>query len=240
MIGLREQEPVRRISLSGGRYAANDRAPSFPGGGVLCRIHSIRQNATAPWQRNTVASRQLAPQNANNARPATTSTVTGRFPKPWRIVEIPNGFAVDDATGRQLGVFYGRTDPNTAGDTDFLMIDEAEQIAVDFVRLPELLKQTLARSEVATSPEDDKLTKLQTSRSPQRAPETSRLPRAAQLPAVTGLLEAVPHSIWSEPDECWSEPDEWRLRLRLLRCPLVISSLGILIARSTLRLHRKL
>ena len=161
--------------------------------------------------RPTTISRQaMATENANNARPARTSTVTGRFPKPWRIVEIPNGFAVDDATGRQLGVFYGRTDPNTAGDTDFLMIDEAEQIAVDFVRLPELLKQTLARSEVATSPEDDKLTKLQTSRSPQRAPETSRLPRAAQLPAVTGLLEAVPHSIWSEPDECWSEPDEGR------------------------------
>jgi len=61
VIGLREQEPVRRISLSGGRYAANDRAPSFPGGGVLCRIHSIRQNATAPWQRNTVVCESQQP-----------------------------------------------------------------------------------------------------------------------------------------------------------------------------------
>ncbi len=105
-------------------------------------------------QPTTISRQAMATENANNARPARTSTVTGRFPKPWRIVEIPNGFAVDDATGRQLGVFYGRTDPNTAGDTDFLMIDEAEQIAVDFVRLLELLKQTLARSEVATSPEN--------------------------------------------------------------------------------------
>src|SRR5258706_12977664 len=164
-------------------------------------------------QPTTISRQAMATENANNARPARTSTVTGRSPKPWRIVEIPNGFAVDDATGRQLGVFYGRTDPNTAGDTDFLMIDEAEQIAVDFARLPELLKQTSDQSNVTTSPEDDKLTKLQTSRSPQRAPETSRLPRAAQLPPVTGLLEAattVPHSVWSEPDECWSEPDEWR------------------------------
>src|SRR6266436_5808476 len=176
---------------------------------------------TAGWlspknqaDRPTTISRQaMATENANNARPARTSTVTGRSPKPWRIVETPNGFAVDDATGRQLGVFYGRTDPNTAGDTDFLMIDETRQIAVDFARLPELLKQTSDQSNVTTSPEDDKLTKLQTSRSPQRAPETSRLPRAAQLPPVTGLLEAattVPHSVWSEPDECWSEPDELR------------------------------
>jgi hypothetical protein len=67
--------------------------------------------------------------------------VASRFPPPWRIVEIPNGFAVDDATGRQLGVFYGRADPNTAGHTGFLTIEEARQMAADFARLPELLKQ---------------------------------------------------------------------------------------------------
>src|SRR5258705_10728930 len=143
-------------------------------------------------QPTTISRQAMATENTDNARPATTSPETSRFPKPWQIVEIPNGFVVDDATGRQLGVFYGRTDPNTAGHTGFAMIDETPQIAVDFARLPELLKQTADRSKVATSPEDDKLTKLQTNRSPQRAPETSRLPRAAQLPAVTVLLEAVP------------------------------------------------
>src|SRR5262245_21946423 len=70
--------------------------------------------------------------------------MTSRFPAPWRIVEIPNGFAVDDATGQQLGVFYGRGDPNAAGHTGFLTIDEARQMAVDFARLPELLKRTSA------------------------------------------------------------------------------------------------
>jgi len=30
--------------------------------------------------------------------------MTGRFPAPWRIVEIPSGFAVEDTTGLQLGV----------------------------------------------------------------------------------------------------------------------------------------
>ena len=67
--------------------------------------------------------------------------MTSRFPAPWRIVEIPNGFAVDDATGQQLGVFYGRADPNAAGHTGFLTIDEARQMAVDFARLPELLER---------------------------------------------------------------------------------------------------
>jgi len=68
--------------------------------------------------------------------------MTSRFPAPWRIVEIPNGFAVDDASGQQLGVFYGRADPNTAGHTGFLTIEEARQMAVDFARLPELLERT--------------------------------------------------------------------------------------------------
>jgi hypothetical protein len=30
--------------------------------------------------------------------------MTSRFPAPWRTVEIPSGFAVEDATGQQLGV----------------------------------------------------------------------------------------------------------------------------------------
>ncbi len=77
--------------------------------------------------------------------------MTSRFPAPWRIVEIAHGFAVEDAIGRQLGVFYGRDDPNTAGHTGFLMIDEARQLAVDFAKLPELLKRTSARSEVASA-----------------------------------------------------------------------------------------
>ena len=66
--------------------------------------------------------------------------MTNRFPAPWRIVEIPNGFAVDDASGRQLAVFYGRADPNAAGHTGCLTIDEARQLAVNFAKLPELLK----------------------------------------------------------------------------------------------------
>jgi hypothetical protein len=105
--------------------------------------------------------------------------MTSRFPGPWRIAEFRNGFAVYDATGRQLGFFYGRTlprtNPDTAGQTSFLMVDEARQIAVDFTRLPELLDQTSGRSEVVTPTEDDKLGKL----------ETARLLGDAQLSVIT-------------------------------------------------------
>jgi hypothetical protein len=134
--------------------------------------------------------------------------MTTRFQGPWRIAEFPNGFAVYDATGRQLGFFFGRADPNMAGHADFLMIDDARQIAVDFAMLPELLKQTSGRSEVVTSPEDDKLAKIQTSCSPEDAPEIRRLPRAAQLPAVAGLPVVepptrIPNAISLESDGLW-------------------------------------
>ena len=58
---------------------------------------------------------------------AWAATMTSRFPAPWRIVEIPRGFAVDDATGQQLAVFYGLAEPNAARQTDFLTIDEARR-----------------------------------------------------------------------------------------------------------------
>jgi len=87
-------------------------------------MHGIEQNIIATSRRSVAASPQ-APS-----------------PAPWRIVEIAHGFAVDDAAGRQLGVFHGRDDSNTAG--HFLTIDEARQMAVDFAGLPELLKRTAA------------------------------------------------------------------------------------------------
>jgi hypothetical protein len=62
------------------------------------------------------------------------------FPAPWRIVEIPNGFAVEDATGRQIRVLYGRA-PHGAGHTGIMTMDEARQMAIDFAKLPEVLKQ---------------------------------------------------------------------------------------------------
>jgi hypothetical protein len=84
------------------------------------------------------------------------------------------GLAYDDATGYLLGWVspeHGRT-------YRFLLIDERRQMAV---------QQTSSRNEGAVSLGDDKLAQLETSRPPQGAPETLRLPRAAQLPKGHGL-----------------------------------------------------
>jgi hypothetical protein len=138
---------------------------------------------------------------------AWAATMTGRFPRPWRIVEIPHGFAVDDTTGQRLAVFYGLAEPNTARQTDFLTIDEARQMAVDFAKLSELLEQTSGRSVATASPDGDRLAKLETNRSPEGALEAWRLPRVAQLPAVAGLpLAEMPTTIRKSTS---FEPDEW-------------------------------
>ena len=81
--------------------------------------------------------RDLAEECRRLATGTLSSTVANRR-------EIAHGFAVDDAAGRQLGVFHGRDDSNTAGYTGFLTIDEARQMAVDFAGLPELLKRAAA------------------------------------------------------------------------------------------------
>src|SRR5258708_2450087 len=160
---------------------------------------------------------------------AWAATMTGRFPGPWRIVKIPHGFAVDDATGRQLAVFYGLAEPNTARQTDFLTIDEARQMAVDFAKLPELLEQTSRRSEVGTAPEDDRLAKLETNRSPQGGPETSRLLRPARLSVIqvgrSPLAKApttIRRSIPFEPDR--------RRSTRMLRRPPLSNGIKFLSA----------
>jgi hypothetical protein len=146
----------------------------------------------------------LKEQTSAHGTPATVeenaawpATMTGHFPGPWRIIEIPHGFAVDDATGQQLAVFYGLAEPKTAKQIDFLTFDEARQMAGDFAKLPEMIEQTSGRSEVATC-----LTKLETNRSPEGALQIRRLPRAAQLPAVAGLPFAeIPKSTSFKPDE---------------------------------------
>jgi hypothetical protein len=77
---------------------------------------------------------------------AWVATMTNGFSAPWRIIEIPHGFAVEDATGQQLAVFYGLAEPNTARQTDFLTIDEARQMAVDFAKLPAVAGVRLAET----------------------------------------------------------------------------------------------
>jgi hypothetical protein len=141
---------------------------------------------------------------------AWAATMTGRFPAPWRIVEIAQGFAVEDGSGQQLAVFYGLAEPNTPRQTDFLTLDEARQMAVDFAKLPKHIEQTWARSEVASSAKGDRLARLETDRSPEDAVETWRLPGVTRLPAVALALAEMPTTASKfallEPDEWMSTP----------------------------------
>lgn len=61
-----------------------------------------------------------------------------RFRAPWRAVETPGGYAVEDATGFRVAYVYG--DDRTRGAADQGMTkDEARRIAVGIARLPGLV-----------------------------------------------------------------------------------------------------
>jgi hypothetical protein len=111
-----------------------------------------------------------------------------RFPAPWRIVEMPRGYAVEDADGQQLGVFYGRSDQNAAGHTGFLTMEEARQMAFDFAKLPELLEQMTLGSEIVKAARRRTLQSLKLKQngkhnSPERLPGNLR-PRSEILKHV--------------------------------------------------------
>jgi hypothetical protein len=63
--------------------------------------------------------------------------MTGRFPRPWRVVEHPASFTVQDATGQNVAWFYFRNDPGIAQSIAVLFKQEARRRAMNFARLPE-------------------------------------------------------------------------------------------------------
>jgi hypothetical protein len=81
--------------------------------GVPCWIIDSRRMLSATRHLAADVEDQVRVMVAGNARDTMPQPRSVRFPPPWRITEIPNRFAVDDATGRQPGVFCGRADPNT-------------------------------------------------------------------------------------------------------------------------------
>jgi hypothetical protein len=61
-----------------------------------------------------------------------------RFPSPWRAEMIPGGFIVCDATGGAVARVYGQDKPvEVEGVPRALTLDEARQMALSIVRLPE-------------------------------------------------------------------------------------------------------
>jgi hypothetical protein len=67
--------------------------------------------------------------------------MSGRgFPSPWTVEELNDCFVVRDANGQALGYFYFVEDHDRRSAAKLLTKDEARRIAVNFGRLPELLR----------------------------------------------------------------------------------------------------
>jgi hypothetical protein len=58
--------------------------------------------------------------------------MTGRFPRPWRVVEHAASFTVQDATGQNVAWFHFRNDPEISQSAALLFRDEARRRAMNF------------------------------------------------------------------------------------------------------------
>jgi len=70
-----------------------------------------------------------------------------RFPAPWTVEEREECFIVRDATGQSLGCFPFVDEQVQRASTKRLSRDEAQWVASNFAKLPELLlKDKMARA----------------------------------------------------------------------------------------------
>jgi hypothetical protein len=67
-----------------------------------------------------------------------------RFPQPWRIEEQGEFFVVRDAVGKSLGCFQFDDEPQRRTIPDRLNRNEAWRMAMNFVKLPNMLRKPQA------------------------------------------------------------------------------------------------
>jgi hypothetical protein len=64
-----------------------------------------------------------------------------RFPPPWTVEELSACFVVKDSNGQKVAFVYFEDDPGRRSTAKLLTDDEAQRMAANIARLPELLRK---------------------------------------------------------------------------------------------------